>query len=251
MKNEEKILAELQALKTLIAKLIGTPDLKGENQFSIEAIEKASKEFRKLSIARGEWVESSDIKKYIKTAPYNGGNFLRDEFEFTNCFKRGSTYYYNKQDLIALGLKLKERNVDLGRYMELKADKDKFEKYVAGILNPDVKNTKRKRFKLPEYLKDITTSPATPPDPEVIRAELKKLKDEFFEHKLSEYIDIYKGNYAMAKDFYRFKKYLNPELTRKIYRWIEDFNLANQVIEELTKKKEKFIPIPEEKMIRL
>jgi hypothetical protein len=251
MKNEEKILAELQSLKTLVAKLIGTPDLKGENQYSKKAIEKAAREFQKLSIERGEWVESYDIKKYIKTAPYNVGNFLRDEFGFTNCFKRGSTYYYNKQDLIALGQELKERNVDLGRYMEFKADKDKFEKYVAGILQPDAKNIKRKRFRLPEYLKDITTSPATPPDPEVIKTELKKLKDEFFEHNLNEYIDIYKGSYAMPKDFYRFKKYLNPELTRRIYRWTEEFNLANQVIEEITKKKEKFIPIPEEQMIRL
>ena len=46
---QKQILTELKELKTLIAKVIGTSDLPVEQQFSIEAIDKAAKEFQKMT----------------------------------------------------------------------------------------------------------------------------------------------------------------------------------------------------------
>ena len=53
-------------IETVIAKLIGTSDLPVEQQFSIEAIEKAAREFQKLAIDRGGRVPDEDVEKYIK-----------------------------------------------------------------------------------------------------------------------------------------------------------------------------------------
>ena len=251
MGNTKEILTEIRELRSLMARLMGMPEQSGPENFSTEALDKAAKEFQKLSIERGEWVESSQISKYIKSAPYDVGNFIREEFAFTNCFKRGRTYYYFKEDIITLGKQLKERNVDLRRYMELKADQATFKKYIADILqNTDAKG-KKKKFRVPEALRDITTSSPKMPAPEVLKAELEKLKEEFFQLKLSEYIDIYKGNYAMSKYLYNIQKYIEPTLRRRIGTWVGDFNLVNQLIEEITKKKENFIPVPEAELIRL
>jgi hypothetical protein len=80
----------------------------------------------------------------------------------------------------------------------------------------------------------------------------QKLKDEFYEDKFSDYIDIYKDNYAMVKSIYYFEKYLDPKIKRRIFRWCSEFNVVNRIMEEITQKKaEKFIPVPESEMIRL
>jgi hypothetical protein len=39
----------------------------------MEALDKASKEFKKLRKENDQWVISYDINKYIKNAPYNKG----------------------------------------------------------------------------------------------------------------------------------------------------------------------------------
>jgi hypothetical protein len=70
---EKQIYIELQEIKSLLAKLIGTADNSADERFSIEAVEMAAKQFQKLSIEREEWVKDSDIQKYIKNAPYNAG----------------------------------------------------------------------------------------------------------------------------------------------------------------------------------
>jgi hypothetical protein len=248
---EKKILSEFKELKIILSKLIGTGDLPFKEQFSKEAIDKAAKQFQKLSIERGEWVEECNIEKYIKNARYRAGTFIRQEFGFSNFFKRGQTYYYNKKDLISLAAELKNRNVDLGRYMEYLEDKGKFNKYLESA-NQNIKGkAKRKAFQLPYDLKDITTSPAKTPSAEVIREDIKRLKEEFFQYNLSDYIDVYKGNHAMMKFIYHYEKYLDPELKKRCKRWCENFNYANHALELVTKKKEVFVPVKEDDMIQL
>jgi hypothetical protein len=57
MQNE--LLAEIRQLKAVISTLIGTSDLPAKERFSKEALARAAKEFKKLSIERGEWLTDS------------------------------------------------------------------------------------------------------------------------------------------------------------------------------------------------
>jgi hypothetical protein len=248
---EKEILSEIKQLKSAISKLIGTSDFPIKEQFSKEALDKAAKQFQKLSIERGEWVEEYSINKYIKNAGYRAGAFIRQEFSFSSYFKRGQSYYYNKKDLIVLGKELKARNVDLGRYIGYIEDQAKFKKYLA-IASENVKGKKKsKAFQLPYDLKDIATSPAKAPSASIIRDDLARLKEEFFKYNLSDYIDIYKGNHAMIKLIYHIEKYLEPELKKRCKRWCDNFNYANHALELVTKKKDVFVPIKDEDMIQL
>ena len=52
---QKQILSEIKELKSLLAKIIGTSDLPVEQQFSIEAVDKAAKEYQNLAIERGYW----------------------------------------------------------------------------------------------------------------------------------------------------------------------------------------------------
>lgn len=250
MDNSLEILSELRNLRLLVFKLIGIPE-EEIKKVSPETIEKISKEYQKLSIERGEWIDSGEVNKYIKNAPYNVGNFLREEFGFQNYFKRGKTHYYNKKDIVELGKELKKRNVDLGRYMELKQDQEKFNKYVESILMPGNLKGKRKKFRLPPSLKDIMEEPPKMPDIEILRSDLKNLKTEFFEKKLSEYIQIYGSGYAMSKHLWGVYRYIDPDKQKRIRKWIEDFNIVNELIKRITKKREEFIPVPEQELIQL
>src|SRR6478736_487570 len=108
---QDQVLKEIKELKTIIAELIGTSDLPVKERFSKEAIIKAGKEFQKLRIERGEWVKDHDIHKYLKNAHYRAGTFIRQEFGFSNYFKRGHDFYFNKKDLIALDKELRKRDV--------------------------------------------------------------------------------------------------------------------------------------------
>lgn len=207
---QNKILAEIKELRTALTLVLGVSDLPPDQQFLKEALNKVAKEFQKLNIERGLWVADPSVGKYIKNAGYRAGAFIRQEFGFTNYFKRGQTYYYSKKDLISLGKELKERNVDLGRYMEFIEDRTKFKKYVSEAAQNNKGKLKNKSYKLPAEVNNITTSPPPMPQASVIREDIKRLKEEFFEYKLSEYIDIYKDNYAMTKFIYHFEKYLEP-----------------------------------------
>ncbi len=248
LEDHEQILSEIKELKSCIAKLLGLSSSSSEEPFPTEALEKAAKEFRNLSVERGEWICSHDIRKIIKSASYNSANFLIRQFKFSNYFKRGSTYYFNKQDLISLGKELKIRNVDLGRYEELKTDQEKFKKY----LDNAKKNRKgNKAYKMPNDAKDITSNPVKLPPLEELKAELKKLKVEFLQYNLAEYIDVYKDSYAMSKYLYHIQKYIEPDMQKKIRKWIIAFNNVNHLLAESKAKKEKFIPIKDDDLIQL
>lgn len=95
--------------------VLGTNNLPPERQFSLEALKKAAKEFKKLRKERDHWVMGYDIHNYIKSAPYNAGNFIRSEFKFTNIYIKGKSAYFYKKDLINLAKELKARKIDLAR----------------------------------------------------------------------------------------------------------------------------------------
>ena len=76
MKDEAIIL--LKEIKESLSIVIGTNNLPAEKQFSIEALNKAAKEFSKLRKDYNQWISGYNIPKYIKSAPYNNvGNFIR------------------------------------------------------------------------------------------------------------------------------------------------------------------------------
>lgn len=72
MQNE--LLAEIRQLKAVMSALIGTSDLPAKERFSKEALARAAKDFKKLSIERGEWLTDSNISK-IKNAHYGSAAF--------------------------------------------------------------------------------------------------------------------------------------------------------------------------------
>lgn len=241
----KEIVNELQAIKSILANLVGTYNMPEGERFSIDALNKAAERFQKLSIERGDWIEEWDIDKVIKSAPWKAGAFIRSEFGFSNFFKRGKKYYYNKEDLIALGKELKDRNIDLKRYSELVADEEKFQKYLASV------KTSSKKFTVPDGLSDIVTLPPKAPSAEIIKEHLNKLKEEFFKNKMSEYVDIHKGTHAMMKFEYQFDRYIKPEVKKLCRKWCDNFNYANNALKLLTNKTEKFIPVKDDDMIEL
>lgn len=247
----DELLIEIRQLKHALAHVLGVADLPEGQQFSEETLDKVAKEFQKLRIEREEWISDSDISKYIKNAGYRAGNFIREKFNFTNYFKYGKTYYYNKNDIIALGKELKARNVSLGRYMEFIESRDRFKKQLEDAKRNNKGKHKGKSFKLSSDVRDVQTSAAALPDASIIRDDIKRLKEEFFEEKFGDYIDIYRNHYAMLKHIYFFEKYLEPGLKRRCRKWCDDFNYANHALEMVTKKKEEFIPVKEDDMIQL
>jgi hypothetical protein len=246
---EKEIISEIRELKSLVARLLGAPSSLSKEPFSEEAINKATNEFQKLSIERGDWVQESDIEKIIKSAPYHCGEFIRQEFKFTNYFKRGRTYYYNKSDLIKLGTELKKRNVHLGRYIEYVKDKEKFRKSVEDA-NSNTKG-RRKTFRLDRSVSNVEESPAKMPSPDIIRKDIQELKKEFHKDKLSDYIDIYKDRFAMIKEIFWFDKYIDPSLKRQCRIWCHEFNYANDALKRVSGKKKAFIAVMDENMIEL
>jgi len=165
---EEKVLKEVKQIKILLSQLIGTSEQPAQQKFSKEAIAKAAKEFRNLAIQRGEWVSRHDIDSVIRNAPWDSGKIIIEKFGFTNYFVRGKTTYFNRKDLAELGKELKKRKIDLKKYVELVNDKEKFQKYVDGIILPKGRK-KRKNYRVPEHLQDIFSKPYSPPDEQMVR----------------------------------------------------------------------------------
>jgi hypothetical protein len=239
---QNKVLKEIQELKILFAKLIGTAHQTREDRFSEEALNKAANDFLKMSIERNDWIKDSEIDRYIKSAPWNAGAFIRKEFGFVNCFKRGREYLYLKRDLMALSQELAKRNIDLKRHIEFLEDKAAFDKKMSDTNSPKKVSKNGKPFKVPAGLKNIVTTEIPKPSPDLVRQDLTRLKQEFKAAKLEGYIDIYRGTHAMLKTIYFFEKYLEPGLKRRCRKWCDDFNYANHALVLITGKKEKFIP---------
>jgi len=235
---EDKILSEIKQIRKLLSELVGTTDLPVNQKFSKEAILKAAKEFKKLSIERGQWIPSHDIDKIIKHAHWNSAKIIIENFEFNNYFKRGSTLYFNKKDLIELGKELKKRNINFGKYYELLNDKEKFRKYIHAIILPKGRKT-RNHFKIPEGLRDIFSKPYSAPTEDLVRNEIEILMEEYKKFDLSEYIDLFeRKTYAMFKFDYSFDRYLKPELKKFCKDWSFKFNYANTALKRILELKE-------------
>jgi hypothetical protein len=238
LKMEDRIFTELKHIRKLLSEVVGTTDLPATQKFSKESLSKAAKEFRKLSIERGQWIPSNELHKIINNAYWNSAKIIIEKFEFSNYFKRGSTYYFNRKDLIELNKELKKRNINLEKYQEMLYDQEKFRKYVKGILLPKGKKT-RNNFRLPESLRDIFSKPYSAPTEDLVRKEIETLMEEYKKFDLSEYIDLYeKKTYAMFKYDYSFDRYLKPELKKFCKDWSFKFNYANTALKRILELKE-------------
>jgi hypothetical protein len=230
---EEKVYLELKKIRNLLSELIGTSELPAKEKFSKNAITKAAKEYRKLAIERGQWLSNHDIDKVIRNAPWRAGKIIIEKFGFTNYFKRGSTFYFNRKDLVALNKELKKKNINLSEYAELLEDQDKFQKYLQSI-----ETGKRKRFKIPDELKDINSKPYSPPQEDIVKDEINKYMEEFAKFDLSEYISLYEGKtYAMFKYDYTFDRYLDPKLKKFRKDWCFKYNYTNNALKKIVKLK--------------
>jgi hypothetical protein len=237
LSREDKILSELRQVKKLLTVLLGTEDQPTKEKFSRAAITKAASEFKKMQAERGEWVENSEVSKIIKHAPYYPAKILIEEFKFKNYFKRGSTYYLKRKDLIDLNKELKKRNINLETYSNLLQDREKFQKYIDNISQPE-RSKKRIRFKIPEGLENIFTKPYSPPNEELVRKEIQSLCEEYKKYNLSEYVDLYyKNTYAVFKYIYHWDRYLDPEVKKHCKGWCEKFNYANEALKRILEVK--------------
>ena len=237
LSREDKILSELKQLKRLFTVMLGTEDQPAKEKFSKAAIIKASSEFKKMQAARDEWVSTGDVDKIIKHAPYNPAKMLIEEFQFKNYFKRGSTYYFKRKDLIDLNKELKKRNINLKTYSDLLQDKEKFQKYIDSISQPEG-SKKRRRFTIPEGLENIFSEPYSPPNEDLIKSEIDALWEEYEKLGLSEYVDLYyKKTYASFKYLYYWDRYLDPKIKKKSKQWCEKFNYAQAALKKIIELK--------------
>ena len=249
--QNSKILEEIGQIKMVLTRLVGAADRSVDNPFSEEILDKVAKDFLKLSIERGDWVRDEEIRKFIKTAPYNAGSFLRREFAFANWYRHGHHHYYSKKDLIAFNEQLQKHNIDLNRYQEMLADKRSFERTVEKKASSHKQKKSAKPFLFPKGTKNITTSPVPKPGPEIVKADLARLKEEFRQNNYAAYVDVYKGIHAMMKHDYMFYRYREKGLPRAARKWCDDFNYANRALKSITGKNEKFDAPPDKNAIEL
>jgi len=237
LSREDKILSELKQLRKLFSVLLGTEDLPAKKKFSRPAISKAATEYRKMKTKRDEWVASGDVDKVIKHAPYNPSKMLIEEFLFKNYFKRGSTYYFKKKDLIDFNKELKKRNINLETYRDLLHDREKFQKCIDSIVHSE-ENKKRRRYKIPEGLENIFSVSYSAPNEELVRNEIKALWEEFEKFDLSEYVDLYyKKTYAVFKFIYHWDRYVEPQIKKHCKQWCEKFNYSNEALKRILELK--------------
>ena len=229
---EDKIYIEIKQLRSLLAKVVGTQDLPKSEQFSKEAIRKAASEFRKLQTERGKWIPESDISKVIRSAGYRPGKFIIEKFGFTNYFKRGKQYFFNRKDLVALNKELKARKINLEIYMKLEEDQEKFQKYLHELKQG---KKKRPRFNIPQNLENIESQPYNHPPKEKVLQHIDDLMREYEKDKLVEFIDIFRGSHAMMKSIYYFDRYLDPVIKRQCAKWCFEFNYAQDALAEIKK----------------
>jgi len=249
--TQKEILSTLQQLKKAVAQLAGTSHLPEEQQLSTEALEKGTQEFLRLQSKRSQWVSTSDMGKYLKGAGWYNHKIIQEQFGFTAFIKIGRDYYYDKEQLKALHQELKERGVDFEQFYHLLESEKHFEREYEKLQEQVRTGKTKKRFVVPDWLRDISSTPVKLPEREVVQADIDLLQQEFTAGKYGEYVDVHKGTYAMLKHIYPYEKYLEPGLRRKLSHWCDRFNTASKVLKEITGKQHKFIPAPPEGLIEL
>ncbi len=231
---EDAILRELKQIRKLLSLIVGTSDLPPQQQFSKDAVAKAAREYRKLSIQRGEWVEKYNIDRVIKHAPYNNTDkILIDKFGFTAYFRFGKTLYFNKKVLQELNKELKNKNINLETYNNLLNEQEKFEKNISKIISSKGKKPS-KYYKIPEELRDIFFTPFSEKTEQLVRAEIANLLTEYDKFGLSEYINLYEGKaFAMFKYEYSFERYLEPDIRKLCKDWCFKYNYAYYALRKI------------------
>jgi hypothetical protein len=113
-------------------------------------------------------------------------------------------------------------------------------------------NKTKKHFVVPDWLRDVCSTPVKLPSRDLVQQDVDTLMQEFRDGKYHEYVDIHKSNYAMMKHIYPYERYLEQGLRRKLSNWCDRFNTACKVLQEITGKKYKVIdPVPAEDQIEL
>lgn len=234
---KDEALEILKEIKESLSIVLGTNKLPAEKQFSIEALDKAAIEFKKLRKEHDQWVVGYEIHKYIKSAPYNNaGNFIRDEFQFTNTYLKGKSVYYYKKDLINLSKELEARNIDLSRYMELKSERERIEK--APVNKYELRKQKKiqlGRYRIPQGLKDVSAKQKIKKPLPELQAKLDLLIEEYSNENLSEHIELLGESSAYFKDFSYYG--LKDELRKRLSRWIRAYQNVKYEIGEYSVKK--------------
>jgi len=100
-------------------------------------------------------------------------------------------------------------------------------------------NPSKLPYELPNDMVDISTSKPPAPLLPQIRDHIKQLKQEFEEFEYGKYLDVYRDSYAMFKDFYRYRRYIEKDLLHRLTKWRGDFNLANGLLHEFGRKRRK------------
>ena len=180
---------------------------------------------------------SYDIHKYIKSAPYNNvGNFIRDEFQFTNTYLKGKSVYFYKKDLINLSKELESRNIDLTRYMELKLERERIEKPpVDKYALRKQKKIQTGRYRIPQGLKDISAKQKIKKPLPELQAKLDLLMEEYSNESLAEHIELLGESSAFYKDFSYYS--LKDDLRKRLSRWIRAYQNVKYEIGEYSVKK--------------
>lgn len=226
MENNDLILKELAEIRNIFADLIGTKELTKKEKFSKEAIGKAAIEFKKLSTQKGKWINGREVSYLFKDSPYDTGNFIVENFEFTNYFIRGRSRLYNKKDILALRDELRKRNVDLAKYIELVRDKEKFQRYI-----DSAKKNKGASFTIPDELMDVQLSAYPTPSISTVQAHIKTLLEVFRILGFKKYIDLFENStYALYKFDGSLDQLIDPETKGKCLKWCLDFNYANRAL---------------------
>lgn len=226
----DNIETTLNEIKDLLAKLIGTSDLPKGKQFSVSAIEKAAKEFKKLRRENNAWIKTHEIRDYIKDAPYEAGKFIRDEFEFKNFYTKGPACYYLKGDIVLLAEELKKRKIDLRAYMQMKEKEKKDDDF-----NIVQKKNPQGSFKVPDNISNIQPRSKKPKSLEKLTAKLNQLNKQYNELQLSQYIDIVDDIHAFPKLSLRIGD-VPREMEILIHRWCRKFSSVNEDIISIENK---------------
>ncbi len=241
--TSQHILEEIRQLKKAVAQLAGTADLPEDQQLSATALDKAAKQFTQLQTKRAQWVSHHDIGKHLKGTGWWNHHLIREEFGFSAFIKIGRDYYYDRDQLKALNEELKKRNVNLEQLDKLRRSEKDFEKAYEKLKEQVRTRKTKKSFGVPDWLRDISSSPVQLPERALVQADLDQLQQEFLGGKYAEYVDVHKGTHAMIKFIYPYEKYLEQGLRRKLSQWCDRFNTANGVLKEITGKKQVFIPV--------
>ncbi|UAY55667.1 hypothetical protein [Arachidicoccus terrestris] len=230
-----------------MGKLLELSDLATDSKFSMQKVESAAKSFLKFQSERGQWIAEDSLEKYFKGC-WSAGKFIREHFGFNDWIKYSYSYLYNRKSIERLADELKKRNVDLQRYTEYVASQALFQKKMDEFFE---KKKGRYAYLLPDDLADIQTTDVPKPDVKLVQDDITELRKEFDEFKMIEFIDVYKGHYAVLKTDYSFYKYRDSELIDRCKKWCHNFNYANEALKLLTNRNVKFNPIKDEDMLEL